>query len=841
MFFSDINFREPNNSWSQATDLGQISAEEGFDYNVNITPGDVDYYKFEIIATGTSDNSVGIWITNDAYSGKDSYDIDLVLGELDDGELVPADGEKYWIKSMSQTETRNEEVSLEGYKPGVYYAIVYGASAFTDTSETTPDYDFSGGIEASDYAISIEGPLPMADTPSISPNGGTFIGSTQVKLTCSTAGASIRYTLDGSTPTSSSTLYSGPFTISSSCTLNAIGFKTNYTDSDVAPANFTIVSEEPSCTYSISSASQSFSSSGGSVSISVDASSSACDWTALENLSWVTLSSTSGTGDGTVTVTVSANSDSERSGTVIIAEKLFAITQEAASVCTLSISPESQSFSSSGGSVSVSVDASSSACDWTASENLSWVTLSSTSGTGDGTVTVTVSANSGSERSGTVTIAEKLFAITQEAASVCTLSISPESQSFSSSGGSVSVSVDASSSACDWTASENLSWVTLSSTSGTGDGTVTVTVSANSGSERSGTVTIAEKLFAITQEAASVCTLSISPESQSFSSSGGSVSVSVDASSSACDWTASENLSWVTLSSTSGTGDGTVTVTVSANSGSERSGTVTIAEKSFAISQVTIVNETYYLDSDGDGYGDPSDSTESESQPSGYVTDNTDCDDTDASIHPGATEIRGDGIDQDCNGSDSSLVELDFDPSFYLDKYPDLQQAFGNNYYAAFNHWTTFGIKAGRQGSSTFDVKFYLETYPDLQQAFGNNYIAATFHWFGYGIYAGRNGIDQDYNGSDSPPLIELDFDPSFYLDKYPDLQQAFGNNYYAAFNHWITFGIKAGRQGFSTFDVKFYLETYPDLQQAFGNNYIAATFHWFGYGIYAGRQGVAE
>ena len=71
---------------------------------------------------------------------------------------------------------------------------------------------------------------------------------------------------------------------------------------------------------------------------------------------------------------------------------------------------------------------------------------------------------------------------------------------------------------------------------------------------------------------------------------------------------------------------------------------------------LTIVGSlTYYQDLDNDGFGNAAVSQTGCAAITGYVTNSLDCDDNNNAIYPGAVDIAGNGIDEDCNGFDAPL------------------------------------------------------------------------------------------------------------------------------------------------------------------------------------------
>ena len=82
---------------------------------------------------------------------------------------------------------------------------------------------------------------PVCATPTFSPEGGTYYETQNVSISCSTVGATIYYTLDGSDPTPNSTVYAEPIMVSENVTIKAIAMKDGFDDSNIATAEYNII------------------------------------------------------------------------------------------------------------------------------------------------------------------------------------------------------------------------------------------------------------------------------------------------------------------------------------------------------------------------------------------------------------------------------------------------------------------------------------------------------------------------------------------------------------------------------------------------------------------------
>lgn len=243
-------------------------------------------------------------------------------------------------------------------------------------------------------------------------------------------------------------------------------------------------------------------------------------------------------------------------------------------VTSISLSSSSVSFPSSGGTQSVEITSNT---NWTASESLSFLSLSPTSGINNGTITLKCDPNTSTvSRTGTITVSgtgatSKTITITQ-AGLTPVLNVTPSSLTFQDTGGVQSISIESN---MTWNLTESLAFLSLNATSGSNNKTIEVSCQPNNTTlKRTGSITLSgtgvpTKTINITQNAAAP-QLSVSPKEMFFDQSGGNQSLSISANTS---WTIIENLSYLSLNQTSGTNNSNITVTCQSNTSSvSRSG-----------------------------------------------------------------------------------------------------------------------------------------------------------------------------------------------------------------------------------------------------------------------------
>ena len=86
-----------------------------------------------------------------------------------------------------------------------------------------------------------QGETQTCSTPTFNIAAGAVLSGTEISLATATTDATIHYTTDGSTPTSSSTTYSSAIAIDAAKTIKAIAVKDGYNNSEVASAAYTIL------------------------------------------------------------------------------------------------------------------------------------------------------------------------------------------------------------------------------------------------------------------------------------------------------------------------------------------------------------------------------------------------------------------------------------------------------------------------------------------------------------------------------------------------------------------------------------------------------------------------
>ena len=170
-----------------------------------------------------------------------------------------------YTQSVTQLSATQAQISFTPATPALYVDVHYtGVPGLgqqnlrmtngAGTWRTTVNGLSSGNVL--DYWFTYEKSGPQYDTPhfsytqgqstttvaapTFSPPGGTYASAQTVTISSATAGATIRYTVDGSTPSASSPLYSGPISVPASRTVNAIATKSGSTDSAVSSASYTI-------------------------------------------------------------------------------------------------------------------------------------------------------------------------------------------------------------------------------------------------------------------------------------------------------------------------------------------------------------------------------------------------------------------------------------------------------------------------------------------------------------------------------------------------------------------------------------------------------------------------
>ena len=215
----------PSNTFTRITDVSQL--EVGKRYIIVYEGGNMTM-------SGTTGKET-ITITNNSTTLEDNTAADIfTLGGSTDAWTLYNEGKYLYSSSGTSLSTSldsnmatwkisfdNNNAVIQSNAGDKRYIVAYGTTNFRAYASLTQ----SGANRIQLYKEDDGSAASVVAAPTFSPAGGTYTSAQNVTISTTTSGALIYYTINGTTPTANSTLYTGAIPVSSNMTIKAIAVK----------------------------------------------------------------------------------------------------------------------------------------------------------------------------------------------------------------------------------------------------------------------------------------------------------------------------------------------------------------------------------------------------------------------------------------------------------------------------------------------------------------------------------------------------------------------------------------------------------------------------------------
>ena len=200
------------------------------------------YKKFKI----TGKTTIKAAAFNDDGNRSEAVTASYALGRCADPVVSPVDGTVFKRSGQIVTIDKNGEEGVlryttDGTDPTRESPVYEGPLAVDDSTVVKAKVFSDRYFDSAVVTVNLTREWESVATPVITAAEEFTGGEAKVMIACATSGAVIRYTTDGSEPTSDSSQYAGPFWVDESCTVKVVAMCADYLTSEVASRTITKV------------------------------------------------------------------------------------------------------------------------------------------------------------------------------------------------------------------------------------------------------------------------------------------------------------------------------------------------------------------------------------------------------------------------------------------------------------------------------------------------------------------------------------------------------------------------------------------------------------------------